>query len=245
MAQASSKIEELSMQVKTLERIVASQHETIVTLRESATEASGTERSRSKAKPKEGKTKKDRVESEKVRTLRILQDNIRGEAKKRNDTTVESDGYSSEEAVNMKAMRKKMSSVQRDRCSHRTESRLKQAGAMFPEDDFETTASSGNETCSIRNKCRHSRQVKSGAKIKKRPVKRTELWPHTIANELDSEEVTHENISLAKFYSCFTSIMLDCDRGQSRGRSSLLHAISLVLECLFWPDARAFHNLTH
>ena len=38
--------------------------------------------------------------------------------------------------------------------------------------------------------------------------------------------------------------MLDCSRVESRGRSSLLHAISSVLECLYWPDARAFHNLT-
>ena len=75
-------------------------------------------------------------------------------------------------------------------------------------------------------------------------MQRTELWPHIIANEEDEEEVTHENISLATFFTCFTSFMLDCNRGESRGRSSLLHAVSLVLECLFWPDARAFHNLT-
>ena len=65
MAQASSRIEELSIQVKTLERIVASQHQTIVTLRESGNEASGTDRSRSQRNTKEGKNKKDRVESEK------------------------------------------------------------------------------------------------------------------------------------------------------------------------------------
>ena len=208
MAQASSKIEELCMQVKTLERIVATQHEKIVSLTESGNEASGTDRSKSQRKSKEGKTKKDRVESEKERTLRVLQGNI-----KSNDTTAESDGYSSEDGVNMKAMRKKMTTRQRDRCSQRTASRLKQAGAMFPEDDYETTASSGNDTCSVKNKCRHSRQVKSGAKIKKRPVLRTELWPHTIANEEDAEEVTSENINLAKIFTCFTSIMLGVYRG--------------------------------
>ena len=74
-------------------------------------------------------------------------------------------------------------------------------------------------------------------------MQRTELWPHIIANEEDEEEVTHENISLATFFTCFTSFMLDCNRGESRGRSSLLHAISLLLKCLFWQDTRAFHNL--
>ena len=114
---------------------------------------------------------------------------------------------------------------------------------MFPKDDFETTASSGNETCSVRHKCRHIRQVKSGAKVKKSPVMRTELWPHTISNEEDGEEVKSDTISLAIFFTCFTSIMLDCSRVESRGRSSLLHAISLLLKCLFWQDTRAFHNL--
>ena len=243
MAQASNRIQELCMQVKTLEKIVTSQHQTIEALRESGNDASGTDRSRSQRKTKEGKNKKVRVEIEKERTLRVLQSSIRGETMKSNDTTAESDGYSSEDGVNMKAMKKKMTAVQRERCNKRTASRLEQAGAMFPEDDYETSDSSGNESCNFKNKCRHSRQVKSGSKVKKRPVKRTELWPHTLANEEETEEVTHENISLAKFYTCFTSIMLDCDRGQSRGRSSLLHAISLVLECLFWPDARAFHNI--
>ena len=79
--------------------------------------------------------------------------------------------------------------------------------------------------------------------MKKRPVVRTLLWPHTIANEEDGEDVTSENISLSKFFSCFTFIMASCGGLESRGRSTLLHAISLVLEYVHWPDARTFHNL--
>ena len=37
--------------------------------------------------------------------------------------------------------------------------------------------------------------------------------------------------------------MLDCRRKESQGRTVLLHAVSLVLESLFWAEARAFHNL--
>ena len=99
------------------------------------------------------------------------------------------------------------------------------------------------DSISVKSKCRHRRKVKSGASIKKRPVMRTELWPHTVANEEDGEEVSSDNISLAKFFSCFTCIMLDCGRADSQGRTALLHGVSLVLESLFWAEARTFHNL--
>ena len=121
---------------------------------------------------------------------------------------------------------------------------MKEAGAVFPEDSFVTTENSGNESASIKGSCRHSaRQIKSGAKVKKKPVIKTELWPHTIANEDDGDDITHENISLAKFFSCFSYIMLDCGIKESRGRAELLHAISTVLEYLHWPEARTFHNV--
>ena len=64
-----------------------------------------------------------------------------------------------------------------------------------------------------------------------------------MANENDGELVTCDNISLSKFMSCFTYIMATCGSAESRGRSVLLHSISLVLEFLQWADARTFHNL--
>ena len=94
-----------------------------------------------------------------------------------------------------------------------------------------------------RGRCGRHYKVKSGARIKKRPVVKTELWPHTIANEDDGEEVDSENISLAKFISCFTYIIVNCGRAESKGRAALLHAVSSVFECLPWSEARTFHNL--
>ena len=79
--------------------------------------------------------------------------------------------------------------------------------------------------------------MKSGAKIQKRPVIKTELWPHTIANEDDGENITSENINLSKFLSCFTYIVTCCGGVESRGRSALLHAVTTVLEYLQWTDA--------
>ena len=66
---------------------------------------------------------------------------------------------------------------------------LRKIGSTFPEDDFDTSESSGKESCDTGSSCRHRKKVKSGAKIKQRPVVRTELWPHTLAIEEDGVEV--------------------------------------------------------
>ena len=87
--------------------------------------------------------------------------------------------------------------------------------------------------------------MKSGAEVKTRPVVRTELWPHTIANEEDGENISSEDISLAKFLSCYTHIMVNCSKvSEKMGRSVFLHAISTVLEFLPWSEARIFHNIS-
>ena len=92
--------------------------------------------------------------------------------------------------------------------------------------------------------CRHSRKIQSGATVKTRPVLTTQLWPHTIANENDGEDFTHENITLSKFFACFSFIMMSCrDIKESQGRQCLLFAISTVLEYWHWTDARSFHNI--
>ena len=130
-----------------------------------------------------------------------------------------------------------------DKCSNLVSSRLEQVGASFPVDNFDSTVSSGRESNSMKDICRHSRKIQSGATVKTRPVLTTQLWPHTIANEDDEEECTSENISLSKFLSCFTFIMVSCGKAEKAGRAVFLHAICTVFECLPWTEARAFHNL--
>ena len=137
-----------------------------------------------------------------------------------------------------------MSRKQKKKCAEKVSARLKQAGALFPEESFSSGSSSDSSGTESEDSRRHrKRKVKSGAKIKRRPVVRTELWPHTIANEEDVEEVTSETIGLSKFLTCFSYIMLSCGKVEATGRAALLHAISSVLECLPWLEARAFHNL--
>ena len=236
---AVQKIDDLSQKVNGMEINMAKQDKEIRRLKGDSNEEVCSDRARSnlKGKSKErGDSKKDRVEDEKDRTFRVMQEKLNKYKHSRSPEREES----SDEGRDMKAMRRKMTKSQRDQASSKMSSRLQQAGATFPEDDFAATSSSGMGSESTR---RNSSKVKSGASVRQRPVIKTELWPHTIANEDDGEEITSENISLAKFFSCFTFIMLDCGKRESSGRSVLLHAVSLVLECLFWTDARTFHNL--
>ena len=64
--------------------------------------------------------------------------------------------------------------------------RLKQEGAHFPVEDSSST-SSGTSSSESGRKTRRRGKVRSGQKIKKRPVIKTELWPHTIANEEEGD----------------------------------------------------------
>ena len=90
---------------------------------------------------------------------------------------------------------------------------------------------------------RRKKPAKSVAEVKKRPVMKTELWPHTIANESDDEDITHDTIKLAKFLSCSTQIIAECEsETEAAGRSVLLNAITSILEFQPWPEVRSFHN---
>ena len=136
-----------------------------------------------------------------------------------------------------------MSKRERDKSNKNVAKRQEQARKAFPEDSFESTSSSGNESNTSSVVRRRKSKIKSGAKIVHRPVVRTELWPHTIANEDDAEKVTSEDIGLLKFLACYTKISLGCSRYEAKGRCELLHAITTVLEALRWSDARDFHNI--
>ena len=241
---AVGKIDLMSDKVKSLEDHIVQQDKRIEELIASSGKESGSNDSDvSGAKPNRTKSKDKRIQEEKERQYRMLQQKLKNQAKDK-DSKAGSDGSSeSDGGLDMKSMRKKMSKKQKSRYKQRVDAVLKHAGATFPEDDFESTTSSGTDSGSYRGKRSYRKKVKSGASIKKRPVIRTELWPHTIANEEDGEEVTCDNISLAKFFACFTCIMMDCKGLEAKGRTGLLHAVSLVLEALYWSEARSFHNI--
>ena len=143
----------------------------------------------------------------------------------------------------MKKIRKGLSKKQKKSIERKVQETLNKVGANFPREESESS-SSGEDSGAVGGTRSHrKKKVKSGAKIQIRPVIRTELWPHTVANEEDGEQATSENITLAKFMASYTFITATCGRAESSGRSVLLHAVCLVLESMQWPDARTFHNL--
>ena len=232
------KIDALTKSVSGLQGVVTAQAARLEKLEDSSRE-SGQESIQSKVKGK-SKSKSERVAEEKERQYKMLQEKFKGKFDY-SDSSSE-DECLQNEATSLKGIRKNMSSKQKKLCENRVQDTLKKVGAVFPEDDVISSSTSGKDS-SDAGSCRHRRKVKSGAKVIKRPVIKTELWPHTVANENDGDQVTCDNISLAKFMSCFTYIMATCASSESRGRSVLLHAISLVLEYLQWPEARTFHNV--
>ena len=201
---------------------------------------SGKDNKKSNSKGK-SKSKKNRVDEERERQYKVIHDTVDTEESEPKKSSTES-SEASDVGASSKGLKKKMSRSQKDECNGRVSSCLKKAGTVFPEDDFETSNSSGTD--SGKDNCSHKHshsKVRSGAKVKKKPVKKTELWPHTIANE-DGEEVDSENISLAEFLACFTYIQVRSKGAESRGRASLLHAVSKILKFLPWAEARLFHN---
>ena len=214
--------------------------------------------------PNGAKSKLGRVDEEKYRSLKVLMDDMHGEKgrssgvhnkqksrkpnsgphrKGRRKESSSSTDNSDCSIVGMGQMKKRMSRRQRDLCSTKTASRIKQAGGTYPETDYEHTdfSGKGSDTTGC---CKHrSNKVKSGALVKKRPAKVQELWPHTIAIEDHGEEVDSNTIGLSTFFSSFTRIMTRCKGVEYRGRSELLHAVSMVLKNLSWSEARTFHNL--
>lgn len=235
MMAAIGKIDTLTNRVKSLERVLGYQHDRLGKLEvHSGNESSDEPRNPKKYYSSEAsKTKKklNRVEFEKRYS--------KGEKESQSEEM-------SEVEFDLSALGKKSSGKHKGGKS-RISSRRTKAVSLFSEEDnsSESSSSSGSNSSEVRNKHRSKRRIKSGAKVKKRPVLQTELWPHTIANEEDGGDVSSENISLAKFLVCFTHIMTrcNCDSQEASGRSELLHAVSCILECLPWADARSFHNL--
>ena len=212
---------------------------------ESSHEKSSQKKKQGRAKV--SKSKSDRVLEARERQLKVLLDKIdKDNNSKRRDSGSSQNGESevSEGETGVAPMKKKMSKKQRDQCSKRLSARLSEAGTSNPESDYETEATGNSDTVSSgKCKCSHSRKVKSGAKVLKRPVVKTELWPHTIAIEDEGDEVDCDTISLSTFWTCFSYLIMHSKGAEAKGRTALFHAIGMVVKYLSWPDGRTFHNL--
>ena len=249
-----SKLDKMSREVSSLKGIVNEYGDRLALVENKGSDNSdgnessisqkgGTRKKKKASGPVKDKSKKVRMAEDKQRQLEVLFDKMEDKGQK--DTESDAEGEeSSEDELNVRKVKKKLSSKQRKKCEKKVAAILGDIGSNFPdEEDSPSAADSSGTDSELEDKKSKSRRVKSGAKVKKRPVVRTELWPHTIANEDDGDDVTSENISLAKFLSCFAYIMITCEKAEAAGRPVLLYAVTSVLECLPWSEARTFHNM--
>ena len=100
------------------------------------------------------KSKSSRVEEERARSLKVL----RGQLSGNSSTSSESSSDETDEDLNSKGIKKRMSKKQRDLCDRRMAANLRKIGSTFPEDDFDTSESSGEESCNVASSCRHSKK---------------------------------------------------------------------------------------
>ena len=201
------------------------------------------------SKVKASKDKKGRILDERSRGLRVIKDKLRERERLDSFSQVEDEETAGSSIFDLSDVRKKMSKTQKKACDKTMSGRIREAGAVFPAEESSSSGSSysgteDSDSDRSRRRRRSRRKVKSGAKLVRRSVKHTELWPHTVANEEQGEELTCDTIGLPQFLSCFSAIMISCDsKSEKAGRASLLNAFSSVYECLPWVEARTFHNL--
>ena len=230
---ALQRLDNLNSQVTSLKGHICSYDSRLKKIETSGSECSESEKNNASTRNRHCKRQKKMSNKSKVRS-------DRREQMKNNSS--KSEECSSEDDLGLNYMSRVSNNHQGKSVAKAKKSRVQ----VYEESDSSDGSSENSGTDSKgRKRCRRSRTVKSGANVKQRPVIRTELWPHTIAIENEGMEVSSEDISLSKFFSCFTHIMVSCtEKTETAGRSVLLHAVSTVLECLPWSEARCFHNLT-
>ena len=202
--------------------------------------------------PKVTSGRYNRVEEEKARQAEVVREKIRSRSKHKKSAKGDRSGTEGdkeessdeEEVVDLKSLKKRMSKSEQEYCELRVAQILKEAGGSFPEDeDSSSSGTSASSRSSHSEGKSKKKKLKSGSKVKTRPVKRQELRPHTVLCEDKGEVVEADAITLAKFLSCFMSITLLAGKKEAAGWSTLLAAISKILEFCPWTEARTFHNV--
>ena len=223
------KIHTLMSEVSKLSKFIKVQNDRIQKLEGKSVVTNGScEESVSVSRRRKSKNRKRKVRKEMSKNISDSEVSFQGE----NDSVLSS--------------RLSYSAVSKNKCQNNKQAYLSSVNCFYSEEsDSESykPGASGSESGDGKRRKR-KRRVKSGAKVKLRPVVKTELWPHIIVNEEEGEDVTSKDIGLAKFLSCFTHIMVtSCQEAEAAGRAVLLHAVSTILEYLPWTEARSFHNL--
>ena len=242
LAEAVEKIDKLTGTVNELQNNVAAQSNRLDELQLSSNEASDRDSAplqQTNLKESKNISNNNGVE----RQVRASQHKTRSKGMDFSD--ISSSFWDSQPEIDpaQKDRERKGKNYRKGHSSHNIPAKGRQARNIVYEDSSDSNDSSDWGLC---NKDMHSRSrtIKSGARVKQRPVLRTELWPHTLANEEEGDEVSSKNIGIAKFLLYFTHIMISCGKTvESQGRAALLNAVCMIFEYLPWSEARTFHNL--
>ena len=183
-----AKVETLSKQVQGLSNRLGNLEEAASATSGSEHGAVGTSRKgknkQPKDNPKKAKGKQAFVDIEKERQYRLLTEQMRLRGRGNESTTaLDTDEVGGDD--------------EGSDSSSSSESADTVASAV-------SKASGESKTSKSSRRQRRKKKVKSGAKMKQRPVLKAELWPHTVANKEEGGEFTAENIRLSKFMLYFT-----------------------------------------
>ena len=114
-----------------------------------------------------------------------MKDKLRNSGSSDSTSQAEGNGSAASSIFELGDVRKKMSKKQKKVCEQKVSGRISQVGAVFQTEESSTSGSSSSSSGTDsdsgsrrRTSSRSRRKVKSGAKLIKRPVIRTELWPH-------------------------------------------------------------------
>ena len=138
-------IKEISEAVKDLKKQVAEQNKEIKNLKASSSVDSSSSDIRShSSKQKASKSKADRSKEEKERQLRLIKDKLKDKEQESSESEEASD--ESDDPLNLRELKKKLSKKKKRKSKKREEDLLKKAGAQFPSDDGAATSSSGTDS---------------------------------------------------------------------------------------------------
>ena len=128
---ALGKIDFLSSEIRQL-RGKVERLESNTSAHSSGADTEKSSRKSQKSKSNKLNVKKSKVEEEKLRQLKVMKDKLKDRSKGISGESCGDD--SSDESLNMKSLRKKMNSKQKEACSRKVAAHLKQTGAFFPEE---------------------------------------------------------------------------------------------------------------
>ena len=169
----------------------------------SSAEESGERTKQAKCGQSLASSKKGSVETEKEMQFNILPVKVKDTRKKEGSQTEEEPTSEVEFDLQVLKYKSLLLGKQKQDSAAKVAATARRSGVRYAREEYNASGSSSGTEYEPRAGRRRRKKIKSGANVSTRPVIQTELWPHTIANEDDGNEVTSESITFTKFLACF------------------------------------------